>query len=107
MCSSDLEAVGAVGLGDWVDALPQGMHTVLAAGGASLSGGQRQRLLAARMLVAAPYVWLLDEPAEHLDRAAADSLLDVLLERAGAATVFLATHRRDEAARMQITVNLD
>lgn len=64
----------AVGLRDWVDALPHGLSTVLADGPDSLSGGQRRRLLLARMLLTDAPVLLLDEPFEHLDADGATEL---------------------------------
>lgn len=100
-------ALHRVGLADWLAEQPEGLATVIPANGATMSGGQRQRLLAARMVIAAPEVWLLDEPTEHLDAAAARQLLDRLLTEAGSSTVVVATHRGDEAARLDQTVCLD
>ncbi|MEW2630192.1 thiol reductant ABC exporter subunit CydD [Streptomyces sp. NPDC048389] len=64
---------------DWVDALPDGLDTLVGEHGAKLSGGQRQRLALARALLAAFPVLVLDEPAEHLDLATADALTADLL----------------------------
>ncbi|MEV4679632.1 thiol reductant ABC exporter subunit CydD [Streptomyces kurssanovii] len=64
---------------DWVDALPDGLDTLVGEHGARLSGGQRQRLALARALLAAFPVLVLDEPAEHLDLATADALTADLL----------------------------
>jgi len=41
-----IEVLRRVGLGEWFDALPQGLRTPVGAGGSFLSGGQRQRLAA-------------------------------------------------------------
>ncbi|NMO04425.1 thiol reductant ABC exporter subunit CydC [Gordonia sp. TBRC 11910] len=70
-----VDALGAVGLGGWVDGLPDGVGTVLAGGTAALSGGQRRRLLLARALLHRAPVVLLDEPTEHLDPDDADDVL--------------------------------
>ena len=43
-------ALRRVGLGDWLDALPNGLSTVLVGGAAAVSAGQRRRLLLARAL---------------------------------------------------------
>lgn len=75
-----LAAVDAVGLGDWVAGLPDGLDTGLSAGLESMSGGQRRRLLLARALLHPAPVVLLDEPIEHLDDADARSLLHRLTE---------------------------
>lgn len=90
-------ALRACGLGDWVDALPDGLSTVLDGGAAGLSAGQRRRLLLARVIVAPAPVVLLDEPTEHIDRDAADPLLRALLDPAGTLlgprrTVVVAAH---------------
>jgi ATP-binding cassette subfamily C protein CydCD len=80
-------------LADWVDALPQGLDTMVGAHGARLSGGQRQRLALARALLADFPVLVLDEPAEHLDLATADALTaDLLAATEGRATLLI-THR--------------
>ncbi|WP_280334301.1 ATP-binding cassette domain-containing protein, partial [Nocardia wallacei] len=73
-------AVRAVGLGDWLDGLPEGLHTELVGGAAAVSGGQRRRLLLARALVAPADVLLLDEPTEHLEADAGADLLRALLD---------------------------
>lgn len=86
-----------VGLGGWLDALPDGLATVLCGGAAALSAGQRRRLLLARALLSHSPVLLLDEPTEHLDIRASDALLRELLSPTGDLlppdrTVVVATH---------------
>ncbi|MFD8879563.1 thiol reductant ABC exporter subunit CydC [Corynebacterium xerosis] len=68
----------AVGLGDWVAGLPDGLGTLLAAGADDMSGGQRRRLLLARALLTGAPILLLDEPFEHLDVAGAAELRAIL-----------------------------
>jgi ATP-binding cassette subfamily C protein CydC len=91
-----LAALGAVGLGDWVEKLPDGLATILTGGAAAVSAGQRRRLLLARALICDLPVVLLDEPTEHLDAADSDRILRELLAPDGffAAnrTVVVATH---------------
>ena len=73
-------AVRTVGLGDWLDAQPEGFETDLIGGAAAVSGGQRRRLLLARALVAPADTLLLDEPTEHMEAAAGADLLRALLD---------------------------
>jgi thiol reductant ABC exporter CydC subunit len=77
----------------WVDSLPLGLETPVGEHGARLSGGQRQRLALARVLLRDFPVVILDEPAEHLDEAAADELTRDLLAAVEGRTVLLITHR--------------
>lgn len=75
-----VEALAAVGLGDWLRGLPDGVHTELIGGAAAVSGGQRRRILLARALVSPAEVLLLDEPTEHLDAEHGAELLRALLD---------------------------
>lgn len=68
------DALHAVGLGVFVDSLPDGPETLTGQDGAQLSGGQRRRLLVARGLLSAAPVVIFDEPAAHLDPAGAEAL---------------------------------
>ncbi|BDT95521.1 thiol reductant ABC exporter subunit CydC [Nocardia sputorum] len=74
------QALRTVGLGDWLDGLPKGVHTDLVGGAAAVSGGQRRRILLARALVSPARVLLLDEPTEHLEAEAGAKLLRDLLD---------------------------
>lgn len=87
------EALRLAGLGDFVAALPQGLDTVVGDRGASLSGGERQRLALARLLLRAPRLILLDEPASALDAANEERILETIAGLRGHATILLVTHR--------------
>ncbi|MFI7005716.1 thiol reductant ABC exporter subunit CydD [Streptomyces sp. NPDC050145] len=86
-------ALGRVRLLEWVDALPEGLDTLVGEHAARLSGGQRQRLALARALLADFPVLVLDEPAEHLDLETADALTADLLDATRGRTTVLITHR--------------
>ncbi|MEU2515350.1 thiol reductant ABC exporter subunit CydD [Streptomyces syringium] len=86
-------ALRAARLLEWVDALPQGLDTLVGEHGARMSGGQRQRLALARALLADFPVLVLDEPAEHLDLPTADALTADLLAATEGRTTVLITHR--------------
>jgi ABC-2 type transport system ATP-binding protein len=67
----------------------------------ALSKGLRQRVALARALISDPQVLFLDEPTSGLDPVAArdvEGLIDGL--RARGVTIFLTTHRLDEAERI-------
>ena len=56
-------------LWDWIDALPEGIHTWLGETGEQLSGGQARRLCLARLLLRNYDLLILDEPFNGLDSA--------------------------------------
>jgi ABC-type transport system involved in cytochrome bd biosynthesis fused ATPase/permease subunit len=88
-----LAALEAVQLGEWLRALPQGLHTPLSGLDAPLSLGERRRLAMARSLAGPrPGLWLLDEPTAGLDRAGARRLVTELSRILDGATAIVATH---------------
>ena len=60
-------ALDALGLSDWIGAMPDGLETRLAAGGAGMSAGEAQMLAFTRLLLRDPGLIILDEAASRLD----------------------------------------
>ncbi|WP_350257534.1 thiol reductant ABC exporter subunit CydC [Scrofimicrobium sp. R131] len=91
------DLIGRMGLRLWLEALPDGLDTLLTP--TSISGGERRRLLLARALAAPAPLMLLDEPGEHLDSQTAQEILHELLAGTGKDRgVVVVTHRLSELA---------
>ena len=86
------DALHAACAADVLDALPDGLDSVLEERGRQLSGGQRQRLVLVRALVADPEVLVLDEPTSAVDAHTEARIAERLHRlRAGRTTVLLST----------------
>lgn len=89
-----MAAVDEVGLSALVSSHPRGLDLPIAEGGRGLSGGQRTLANLARLFLADPDLWLLDEPTANLDQATEARVLDGLKRRLGkGGTLVLVTHR--------------
>jgi putative ABC transport system ATP-binding protein len=74
-----------------------------------LSGGQEQRVAIARAIVTGPELLLCDEPTGDLDRASADSVLELLslLVTEHRTTVLMVTHDPRAAERATALLHLE
>lgn len=78
---------------DFVEALPDGLESVVAQGGATFSGGQRQRLAIARAVIRKPRIYLFDDSFSALDYATDARLRAALRPLTRSATTIIVAQR--------------
>lgn len=78
---------------DFLDSLPEGIHTELGDRGVRLSGGQVQRIAIARALYGAPDILLLDEATSALDGAAESAIQSTIHNLRENLTIVVVAHR--------------
>ena len=86
-------ALEAAALGDFLRALPDGLHTRLGMGGHPLSAGERHRLGLARALFQDRPIVLLDEVTAGLDEETERCVIDTLTAFSHHRTMILTAHR--------------
>lgn len=108
--ASDAEierAIRAAHAWDFVNALPQGLDTLVGERGARLSGGQQQRIAIARAVLRDAPILLLDEATSALDaqsEAAVQQALDKLMD---GRTTLVVAHRLATVLKADRIVVLD
>ena len=85
--------LASLGLGDWLDGLPDGLDTRLGAGGIGLSAGQMQVLSCARILLRDPDIVILDEASSRLDPASERLLHRAFAVLLAGRTAVIVAHR--------------
>ncbi|WP_127842724.1 ABC transporter ATP-binding protein [Actinomyces wuliandei] len=86
-------AIEAIGASSWVEALPQGMDTMVGSGHLTLSPAQAQELALARLVLLDPHTLVLDEATSLLDPHAARALERTLSTALAGRTVVEVAHR--------------
>jgi ATP-binding cassette, subfamily B, bacterial len=103
----ELRAVlGEVGLGAWVDALPDGLDTRLS-GSHGLSAGEGQLLAFARAFLAEPSVVVLDEASSRLDPVTERRITRATERLLTGRTAVVIAHRLDTLDRVDQIAVLD
>ena len=87
------DALTAVDALDWVDAMPEGLDTVVGSGGRALTAAQAQQLALARLVLADPHTLVLDEATSLIDPRAARHLERSLAAVLHGRTVIAIAHR--------------
>jgi ATP-binding cassette subfamily B protein len=87
------QALHTVGLYDAVEALPDGIDTVIGEGAQKLSFGQTQLLSLARAIVTDPPLLLLDELTSGLDAVTERQVLGAIRAISGGRTIITISHR--------------
>jgi ATP-binding cassette, subfamily B, multidrug efflux pump len=98
-------AAARAALSSDLEALPDGLQTLVGQRGIMLSGGQRQRSALARALVRDFDLLVLDDVLSAVDQATEQDLIDVLVE--GSATTLIVSHRMSVLARTDLVLVMD
>jgi ATP-binding cassette subfamily B protein len=91
--SEVLEAAISARCGDFIEALPEGLHTTVGERGLKLSGGQRQRIAIARAFLKDAPLLLLDEATSALDGDSEEAIREALARLMQGRTVIAIAHR--------------
>jgi len=87
------QVLRAAHLWDFVQTLPEGVHSHVGANGSKLSGGQRQRLAIARALYKDAPIWVFDEATSALDTESERAVQQALEHWQGKKTLIVIAHR--------------
>jgi ATP-binding cassette subfamily B protein len=101
------EAARLANCDEFIEALPNGYHTLLVERGASLSGGQRQRLSMARAFLKNAPILVLDEATSSLDSRSEERVQQALTELMRHRTVLAAAHRLSTLSAFDRIIVLD
>ena len=93
-----LAALRAAHATEFVEALADGLDTVVGEDGQGLSGGQRQRLAIARALLPEPRILLMDEATSALDARSEQAIRQTIAELRGRCTILIVAHRLSTVA---------
>ncbi|RZU53089.1 ATP-binding cassette subfamily B protein [Krasilnikovia cinnamomea] len=87
------EALRGAQVADLVEALPDGLDTVVGDRGYRFSGGEKQRIAIARLLLKHPSIVILDEATAHLDSESEAAVQRALSKALEGRTALVIAHR--------------
>lgn len=88
-----IAAAKAANAWDFIQSLPEGLHTKIGENGLKLSGGQRQRLAIARAILKNAPILLLDEATSALDNESERLVQQALEQLMSTRTTIVVAHR--------------
>lgn len=88
-----IEAANQANALEFIEGLPDGIHTVLSERGNSLSGGQRQRIAIARAFLKDAPILVLDEATSALDNTSDQLIQEALRRLSENRTTLIIAHR--------------
>ncbi|GCE11604.1 ABC transporter ATP-binding protein [Tengunoibacter tsumagoiensis] len=88
-----LEAIYALGLETWLDALPAGLDTKLSSDGMGVSAGEAQLLACVRVFLRDPQLLIFDEATSRLDPATEELVTHAMLRLFDNRTGIVIAHR--------------
>ena len=101
------DACAAAQILEVIDALPDGLDTVVGERGYRLSGGEKQRLAIARMLLKDPAIVVLDEATSHLDSENEALVQQALATALDGRTAIVIAHRLSTITSADLILVLD
>lgn len=99
-------ALNATRMLDYVNSLPEGIHTRVGEGVRELSGGQAQRLSLTRALYRNPKILVLDETTSALDSKTKAEIESVIQELAGSMTIISITHNAKSLSDFDVVLEV-